>query len=71
MTKQELKQLETLLGKLRLEREKEIVAKYPEMKQAFEDNDLDAIYELDDGDCLIESIDNITPTVEKLELEAK
>ena len=56
---------------MRLEREKEIVAKYPEMKQAFEDNDLDAIYELDDGDCLIENIDNITPTVEKLELEAK
>lgn len=64
MTKEELKTLHELLMKLRLERENEIVSKAPYMKQVFEDNDLDTVYDYDDGDRLIEGIDIVMPVVE-------
>lgn len=64
MTKEELKTLHELLMKLGLERENEIVSKAPYMKQVFEDNDLDTVYDYDDGDRLIEGIDIVMPVVE-------
>lgn len=66
MTKIELKVLCSLLTKLRLEREHEIIEESPNMKQVFEDNDLDKIYEYDDEDNLIKGIDSVLVVAEDI-----
>lgn len=62
MTKEELRQLWTLLKKLKKERVLEYVEKDPETNfQEFEDDDW---YDYDDGDNLIYSCDNLLSTIE-------
>ena len=64
MTEQELKQLWTLLKKLKKERILEYVDKDPETNfQEFDDDDW---YDYDDGDNLICSCDNLLFTIEDM-----
>lgn len=64
MTKDELKQLETLLTKLKQERQSEYFD--PTADTDFSDFDAEAWYEFDDGDNLIYGCDVVLAVVEEL-----
>lgn len=63
MTKEELRQLWTLLTKLKKERKLDYLNHDPETNfQEFDDDDW---YDYDDGDNLINSCDNLLSVIEK------